>query len=234
MIKKLKLIICLFIIFLLCGCSANVNIKVDKNNKVYNNIKISEDVDMLYSASVKEYVDEEINYENIDISSYDNEVFNDGDSFGIILNKESSNICDALTSSYYSNYFENLDCVVKSNYYEVSGKTKITYCSSDAMYCSKVKSVNITIELPEKALYNNANSVDGKKYTWNFNRDTKEGNINLKIKRYNTKKNTNDEDYERNNKVNKLSIVIIISIVLVIVLIGFSLYDKYKKNKLDY
>lgn len=229
--RNFKLIISILFVIILSGCSANVNISVDKNNKAHENIKISENKSMLVSGSADNYIDKEIDYENIDISSYEKNVFNDDDFFGINLTKESDSICNIINRNDISKYFKEISCDEKSNYYEINGVTTFTYCPSDAMYCSRLKNINITIELPEKAIYNNASSIDGKKYTWNFDRDTKEGNISLRLKKYNITTKANNEKTSRDNK---FSILIIVGLALVVIFIGISLYEKYKKNKLEY
>lgn len=232
--RNFKLIISILLVIILSGCSANINIKLDKNNKASENIKVSESNSMLAGDSADNYVNEEIDYENIDVSSYEKNVFNDGDSFGIDLSKESDSICDIVNRNDISKYFKEISCESKSDYYEINGVTTLTYCPSDAMYCSRLKNINITIELPEKAIYSNASSVDEKKYTWNFDRDTKEGKISLRIKKYNTTTKVSGESDKKNNMNNRLSILILVGIALVIVFIGISLYEKYKKNKIEY
>ena len=232
--NKFKLIISLLFVSILCGCSADIDIKVDKNNKASETVRISENIEKLNNSNVEEYVNKEIEYENIDTSSYEKNIFNDGDSFGINLTKESDSICSVINKNDISKFFNEISCESKSDYYEINGVTTFTYCPADAMYCSRLKNINITIELPEKAIYSNASSVDEKKYTWNFDRDTKEGKISLRIKKYNTTANISGESDKKNNMNNRLSILILVGIALVIVFVVISLYEKYKKNKLEY
>ena len=62
--KLLKILIVTFVIFGFTGCTADVSLKLDKNNNLKQTIKISEDIELLdeYNISYKKYIDEKINY----------------------------------------------------------------------------------------------------------------------------------------------------------------------------
>lgn len=231
MIKKLyKALIVTFIIFGFTGCTADVSLKFDKNNNIKQTIKISEDVKLLdeYEISYKKYIDEKIDYAKANNNKYERNDFKDDTTFGTVYTKESNDICKELKSSYFSDFFETMKCETHDDYYDISAKTSYIYCPPDAGYCTDAKEVKLTIELPEQAIDNDADYVEGNKYTWVYE-TSKVGTFNVKIKKYKeniVKKVANDKN---------LSFISIIAVVILAVVLTVAvLFRKYKKNKIEY
>lgn len=231
MLKKVcRVLIVMFIIFGFTGCTADVSLKLDKNNNIKQTIKISENIGLLneYEMSYKQYIDNKIDYNRANNNKYIRNDFKDDSSFGTIYTKESNDVCKELKSSYFSNFFEDMECDVYDDYYDISAKTPFVYCPPDADYCSDVKEVKLSLELPEKAIDNDADYIEGNKYTWVYD-TTKIGTFNVKVKRY------------KGNIINKVSnnknlqlVTAILGSVLFISLIIIILYKKYKKNRIEY
>lgn len=231
MLKKLhKILIIAFVIFGFTGCTADVSLKFDKNNNIKQTIKISEDVKLLdeFEISYKKYIDEKIDYAKANNNKYKRNDFKDDTTFGTVYTKESNDICEELKTSYFSNFFETMKCEAHDDYYDISAKTSYIYCPPDASYCSDAKEVKLSLELPEKAIDDDADYIEGNKYTWVY--DSSEiGSFNVKIKRY------------KENIVKKVSsdktLSFISVIVIVILIVGLTvavLFKKYKKNRIEY
>lgn len=238
MIKfRKKIIFVILLTLILSGCSAEVNLKVDKNNNVSQNIKIYQDTKILkeLNTTSDQYIKNALDYNSANNISYERKDFYNDENFGVEFTKKDTNFCQEFKSSYFSSFFYENNCKENKSDYEISGKTIFAYCSDDMEGCTGVDFVNINVELPEKAIESDADSIEGTKYTWHYD-SSKEGTFNLKIKKYNTmdgiiEKITSDEE---TNNTSKTMAILLGSIVLIVVVTFIVLYGKYKKKKIDY
>lgn len=228
--KLLKILIVTFVIFGFTGCTADVSLKLDKNNNLKQTIKISEDIELLdeYNISYKKYIDEKINYVRAGNNKYKRNDFRDDTTFGTVYTKESNDICKELKTSYFSNFFETMKCEAYDDYYDISAKTSYIYCPPDASYCSDAKEVKLSLELPEKAIDDDADYIEGNKYTWVYD-SSKIGSLNVKIKRY---KENIIKKVSSDKTLSSISLIAIV--ILVVGLTVAVLFKKYKKNKIEY
>ena len=231
MIEKLyRSLIVTLIIFGFTGCTADATLKFDKNNNVKQTIKISENVKLLdeFKISYKKYIDEKIDYAKANNNKYMRNDFRDDTTFGTVYTKESNDICKELKTSYFTNFFETIKCEAHDDYYDISAKTSYIYCPPDASYCSDAKEVKLSLELPEKAIDDDADYIEGNKYTWVYD-SSKIGSLNVKIKRY------KENIIKKVSSDKKLSSISLIAIVILIVGLTVAvLFKKYKKNRIEY
>lgn len=230
MFKYKRILVLIVFMIILSGCEANVTLNIDKNNNVNQTIKISQDNSILGNVgqNYSEYINDALDYNSAKNIDYNRKDFHDDEKFGTIFTKKNTNICSELKSSYFSSFFYEMDCDETDSYYNVSAKTSYTYCPSDSSYCSDVEKVTITINLPEKAIFDDADMVEGNKYTWIYDRQ-EEGTLTLKFKKYKV-----NDILNSNNKDLASVLGVVIIIIFVISIAVFVLFKKYKKNRIEY
>lgn len=234
MIKNAKLLFLLCILIVISGCSSRVNIKLDKKNHVKETINISESSNQDYL--LEESVNGAIKYYDLDTNKYKVEKFFNSDTYGINITNESDNICYELKDSYFSSFFDNVNCEEKKSNYIINASSKYTYCKSKENGCSQLDDISITFDLPESAIDSNADEISGNKYTWNFDRETKEKSIYLNIKKYNTilKNVDNVKEAVVKEKNYVLGIMIVFGIFLLGAIFVYLFYKKYVKKEEEY
>ena len=226
---KKKILVILLICFLFTGCTANVNINVDKNNSVTEEVLLSQNIAELEGYGVSRYVDDEyeIRLGSNNLPNYKVVILDDNENIMRKYSNSYNNICILFKESVFKDYFDDITCTESNDTYEVVASSK--YLSSGE---NELQSLRLNITLPDKAVSSNANEVNENTYTWKFD-DGKESKLELKIKKY-SNKTIDKQKGDKNSKDTKLSIAIIILLILVIAFICKILYDKYKSNKMEY
>ena len=208
MIKKLKSVLMVLAIILLCGCSTiSTNMRVNKDKSMNITYLITLDKEYLGNKTFNElFSSKNINY--LKNNGYTVTDYDDNDTFGY---KVSANIKDIDTVSQTDNIKINLydllysdiqnelyifsreENFLKNKYtadFYVNLTDAVTNNSSvlkDMVVPPKV-SYEFTLNLPEKSLSNNAINVseDGKTLTWQFdNVISGTNNINFTFELYN-------------------------------------------------
>lgn len=226
---KKKILVILLICFLFTGCTANVNINIDKNNSVTEEVLLSQNIAELEGYGVSRYVDDEyeIRLGSNNLPNYKVDILDDNENIMRKYSNSYNNICILFKESVFKDYFDDITCTESNDTYEVVASSK--YLSSGE---NELQSLSLNITLPDKAVSSNANEVNENTYTWKFD-DGKESKLELKIKKYSNKTIDKQKGY-KNSKDTKLSIAIIVLLILVIAFICKILYDKYKSNKMEY
>lgn len=226
---KKKILVILLICFLFTGCTANVNINIDKNNSVTEEVLLSQNIAELEGYGVSRYVDDEyeIRLGSNNLPNYKVDILDDNENIMRKYSNSYNNICILFKESVFKDYFDDITCTESNDTYEVVASSK--YLSSGE---NELQSLSLNITLPDKAVSSNANEVNENTYTWKFD-DGKESKLELKIKKY-SNKTIDKQKGDKNSKDTKLSIAIIILLILVIAFICKILYDKYKSNKMEY
>ena len=241
---KYRFIIILIIgTLVLSGCSINTEIKIEDDlsiNEKYN-IVFNNNLAANYFTT-KEYVNNYIDYYKsaIDFKKYNYEFKenNDGTS-SVLFNKATSDFCTGINSNLFSNYlYDNILCTLENGDYiiESNGDNKMNLPASEKKF--DVDEINLTITLPVLSNENNADTVSNNTYTWRFDKYTPNSkSIYLKI----NKKELDDKvekiknRKEKKEKLQKFIVYgILFSIIIVLIIFGFSIYKKYKQNKLEY
>ena len=229
---KVKYLLLVFIIFMMCGCTAEVNLDIS-DDKIKESINITFYQNALYpkeiiKTSFRNYipiyasdviVDTEPDLPHSDIKYYEKKetdlgngyLFNYKYNFDIDEYKEARTIKDGFKS--YNVSFDNT-----SNTLTLSTNSgRILYFDDYPM----LEQVTVNIKTDYLVEDNNADKVDGNTYTWVFDRDSNK-NINMVI---DTTETLKEIDSRKSNNT-----MIIVSIVFVIVVILLLLFVKNKKN----
>lgn len=228
--KIKKIVIIIIAIIILSGCSGEVNIVIDENDNISQSIKtITEKSDLdFFGQTEKEYISSSYEFNDSKrLRQYEKEEYDDGENFGVIFSKESDNICDEFKNSYFSSFFNNIECTDSNNYYEIYATTNYLSCSDDCDEPPELKDVKLTVELPQKAIKNNADEVNGTRYTWYY--ENGNGIFELKFK-----KNRKDNNIKKSFKLGKGEIIFLSTLIVFVIVVISILLKKYKKNKLDY
>ena len=224
---KKKTLVILLICFLFTGCTANVNINIDKNNSVTEEVLLSQNIAELEGYGVSKYVNDEyeIQLGNDNLPNYKVDVLDDSENIMRKYSNSYNNICILFKESVFKDYFEDITCTESNDTYEVVASSK--YLSSGE---NELQSLNLNITLPDKVVSSNANEVNENTYKFG---DGKESKLELKIKKYGNE-TINKQKSNKNSKDARLSVAVVILLLLVIAFICKTLYDKYKSNKMEY
>lgn len=230
-IMKKKIIILLVGIILLTGCNVvdeiTINDDCTVNEKV--GITINNSITSNYDSPTG-YINSYLNYykKSIEGSSYRYETEENDNTSTITFSNDSKNICDAINNNLFSqNLYKFIKCTEDDDYYYVQseGKQKLSLPSSEQTF--NVESITIKLKLPVEALESNADIVDGKVYTWNYNKTTPSKKfLYIRISKNSIKENM--ENVKTRKSILKYSIII--GVFLIIVIVVVKTYKKIKKN----
>ena len=236
--------IMIIVMLLLSGCTVTENVNVSSSGKTKEEIKILSATSEISENNtiVNNYLDSIIDKYRKAFSakgySYDKIIDMDKES-GLKVNKDYDNICNFVNNTGFSQYlYKKITCQETEYYYEIKSEGEnIFYCPgcSDFPHIDKI---NLNINLPVKAEEDNADDVSGNTYTWIYDKDTsKSKSIYLKINKETIKERNKEEKKEIKKSKSISNIMIIGGIIIVLLLIGvvaYTLYKRYKSNKLDY
>ena len=229
---KVKYLILVFIIFMMCGCTAEVNLEISEK-KINESVNITFYQNAIYSkdiikSSFRNYIpiyasepviDTELDQPYSDIKYYEKTETDLGN--GYLFNyKYNFDINEYERARTVKESFRNYNISVNENDNTISISTD----NEGIMYFdnySELDEVRVNIKTDYLVEENNADSIDGNTYTWVFNKDSKKS-INMII---DTTETLKERDSRKTN-----NIIIIFSIVFVIVVILFLLFLKNNKN----
>ena len=241
--RKIKgLLLILFSLLIFTGCTATANINVNYDGK------ITETIDVVSSNSKIQYGDKSVE-ESIELflKKYDtalkvgkyNTVINTGkDNSGVTISRSYDNICSFVNGTIFSQYvYQRFECVENDDYYEIKSVGSFIKRSDRYDTWLAPEDINIKISLPVAAEENNADNVTDNTYTWEYDENITDKDFYLKISKTALKKS--EDEYNKNIERKKLVnlTLIIFGMVVGLIILGviiFTLYKKYKKNKLDY
>ena len=229
---KVKYLLLVFIIFMMCGCTAEVNLDIS-DDKIKESVNITFYQNALYpkeyiKTSFRNYipiyasdviVDTEPDQPHSDIKYYekmetdlgDGYLFNYKYNFNIDEYREARTIKDGF-KSYNVSYDNTSNTLTLS-----TNSGRILYFDDYPL----LEEVTVNIKTDYLVEEDNADKVDGNTYTWVFDRDSNK-NISMVI---DTTETIKEIDSRKSNNT-----MIIVSIVFVIVVILLLLFVKYKKN----
>ena len=232
--KKILLII---IVIILCGCSAKVNLNIDKDGVIDNAL-----VTQLKSDSY--FIDGDFDrYANNLVDLYSNQLTSNDysyktnvqdDKFMVDLNKQKKvTICDYFNrkKDYIGTFFSDLTCIEDNDSYKINGKVSYFNCDESCMEPPEISDIQLNITSKLNIIDENASEKEGNTYTWNFSEGSNNTfSLTLQKSKKDIIRNKIDS-ITSNKKVIVLSILGAIGILALVVLI---LMNKYKKNKIDY
>lgn len=213
-----KLIILMVFIFLLCGCSANVNLEVTEKS-IDETVTINTANDNTYTkegwkSAFRDYipvysdiviVDTEPDEKVDGVSYYSKDIKESNGSYTFIYNYnyKFANYSKARSLKYgFKSY-----SLIKN---EKDGTLELSTDSSGFNYFStysSLNSINVNIHTDYEVVKNNADSVSNGTYTWNFT-PTDNGNIYMLIN-YNSVSNSEEDDNEENSNDDSNSTIVI-------------------------
>lgn len=216
---KKRIIILLFGLVLLTGCTANYNLEID-NNLLKEEITgtVSKDELNENNSEAPNTVSSLINEEQYPFANntevYDKKLDKDGNNinYKYSFNYDMTNFDK---SSLINTCFENHEIVDLGDYYSIK--------LSGEFYCLYTKSINVNVISNLNVISNNAKKVKDNTYTWVINKDTT--NIEFVVDK--------TKPFTKNNKKGS-STFRIISFIILVVLSGvtYLLYKKKSNNEI--
>lgn len=252
---KKKILILITMIFILCGCTAEVNLDID-DMKLKENVNIDVYADENYKknqllTAFRKYIP--VYEENAIVDTMP-----DQKEKGIIYyNRTEKDLGNGYRLSYnynfnISNYHKarTVKEAFKSSIIQVNKKNKEILLSTDnseILYFSQYPSltkIKVNINTKYRVKENNADSVNNGTYTWNFDKNTKK-NIYILLDTSEVKKEENapkeDANAKKNNSksteensfiefINNHPIIVVITSVFIFIF-AVILINKIFKNK---
>lgn len=238
----MKKIILLLTILILSGCTATADIKINYDYSVSENIAITFDNALAsnydspskYAQSYLEYYSSAINLKN-----YNYEIKENNETSNVTFSKKTLGICDSIKYSLFSQYlYENIKCEETKEYIIIQseGEQLISQPLKNKKF--NVEKVLLTVKLPVSAEENNADIVEDRVYKWSYDESSSVNkNIYLRIRKdvLQSNKDLIEKQAKQEETVKKAMIVSIVLVAVgALLVISFTLYKKYKNNKLEY
>lgn len=228
---KVKLIILIFALFFITGCTANYDVVINDDLTVSENIEIIGDsrfkvdgnytIDSMYNTLKETYTEL---YENSDLENVSKFV-KDGNMSISITN--SYNDLDSFASSFVIKkiYSKGLDINKKQNIVGISSDNQLDnfWLFVDGMEEDPlITNLQVKIKVPFVVTKNNADKVDAKNniFVWNYNYNDYSKKINLEF----------DKNRKFSSGIDFLKIFKYVGLVVVLVGIGLVCF-KFIKNK---
>lgn len=227
--NKIKIIVLIFIVWLMCGCTAKYNITIDKNLKVTEQLYALETKDF-YNKYIYSSIDRVIDVilqpriSELNALNYKYDKYYSNDYNGLKIEKRYASIKEFIvTNKLYKQFFEELK-------YEENGDNVRIY--TDGKFYQYVKNdpekyivedAEISISLPYIIINNNANKCEYKNKMntcyWRIDKYTKDEKLVLE---FNKKKIQSKQNFEL--------IYIIPVIIVIIALYSMLIIFKIRKN----
>ena len=220
-----KIILILLMIGLCCGCQVNYQLEINKDLSVQENLKATRDssffeeyenssMGRVVSLIIRPYLDtlndNKYNVNNLITDSYG----------GVTINKKYKSLNEYSKNTILSSQFtDNIEYKEDGNKVYLSAKGKFSHSEQDQTKFP-VNDATISITVPFKVTENNADTVDGNTYIWEFDsKDDKEREIKLV---FNKEKMSDD---------NSLTVIIGILILIILVIGGLIMFKQFKDKK---
>jgi len=242
--NTLKIFVLIILVLFIAGCSkVTTNITYKSSGKVKEEVVFDEPNSNVSDndSKIEKNLSTIVNKYSLAIKTmkYDYEIIKGTNSSKVIFTNTYNDICAWVRKNMFSQYvYKRVDCTSDGDFYVIKSMTNhIDYCDG----CSdwpNLDEVTLNITLPIKSIENNADSVSNYTYTWRFDKYTpKSKSIYLKI----NKKELDDKverlksKKENKEKIQKsIAYIIMFSIIIVLIVFGFSIFRKYKENKIEY
>ena len=227
---KIKCLILILITFLMCGCTASVNLEIT-DSEVKENVEITFYQNAIYpkdviKTSFRNYIpiyesdsiiDAEPDLPSLDIIYYEKEETDLGNGYRFNY-KYDFDILDYNNARTIKEGFRSYNVSKENDIISLSTDDEGILCFDDYPLLEEVR---VNIKTDYFVLENNADSINGNTYTWVFNKDSKKS-INMSID------TTRDANYSVIDGL--IPIVIIVAIILIIVL--FLVFRNKNNNKI--
>ena len=238
--KYFKLFLILFALLLLSGCTVNEKVTMDYDGKVSQTVTFPVKVQKLTKKDFIKYAKNVIDIYRpaLDARGYEHASVYGKKNSKVVFNNSFDNICEYFGKTVFSQYvYKIVKCAEDNGYYVIKNETEyIPYCA-DCLDWPSLDSVRFSIVLPIKPEEHNADKVDGKTYTWIYDKDTRDKDFYIKISIDELEKyKANYEEYlKKQQLIKRLKVVAVILIFAAgIAIFALYMYKQYKKNKIEY
>lgn len=228
--KKIKIFLFICTIFFLSGCSIEYDLTINNDLTVNEKVVATEKTKRMESLT-KQKGKQAVNYlfnmfkrddEDITITSMEDE-------YNTIATAITSHddISD-YSSKFTSDVFEKVNVTKEDNVVSFSAE-QTKSLSNDSSYSLLYDDITVNLVIPFEVVSNNADKVNGNKYTWNISKKSDLKTISFSYKEGSKTDsiniNINDETYNINYwLIIGISFFVIISLIVIFVII------KNKKN----
>ena len=242
--KKIKIIFLIALIIIVSGCKIRSNVEVLPDGTVIEKVTITEtkEGNNLTEDEYSDYIEAELKDSKrlINYGNYKSKKINNKKQFGATFTKKHKSICAYFQDTIFNQYvYRHISCKEDEVFVFIANDTPFLERKDEEDFSNPLdlRDVKLTISLPVKAQYHNADEVKGKNYIWKFDDNTTGKNFELTINK-NTLKQAEIENTNLIKKKEFLNTVVIViifaSILAIITVIGFILYKKYIQNKIEY
>lgn len=236
--KKIKYLILVSLLVILTGCTPTVNITIEDNYKIKE--EVSFEYDNIYEEKTnnQDYLDAYLSYyKNVIEAKEYNVDYEIGDKTTLVkVYRNSDSFCDTLNASLLTHHlYDSFRCEDTSDsiVIESIGNHAISKPQNEREF--NFNRLIINVELPLKAEDSNADKIDGKVYTWEFDENSlPEKSIKLVLNKTKMEKNKKAADFKEQNKDTVSTIIIVVIIVGAIAAFIYICYKKYKETHDEY
>lgn len=236
--KKIKYLILVSLLVILTGCTPTVNITIEDNYKIKE--EVSFEYDNIYEEKTnnQDYLDAYLSYyKNVIEAKEYNVDYEIGDKTTLVkVYRNSDSFCDTLNASLLTHHlYDSFRCEDTSDsiVIESIGNHAISKPQNEREF--NFNRLIINVELPLKAEDSNADKIDGKVYTWEFDENSlPEKSIKLVLNKTKMEKNKKAADFKEQNKDTVSTIIIVVIIVGAIAGAIYICYKKYKETHEEY
>ena len=230
-----RILIILFLVIMISGCSVDYRVKINKDLSVNEKAIVSERTDRMKSRTNLD-VNQSVKY-LYDIYKYDSM---SGNNYSILSSGYTTKVASNNSYKNIKEYADSFQCDITESmvYYETDDYVHIEidqtrYIDSRASTRPVYDRITVTFEVPYKVTFNNADFVNGNEYTWYIKADSDDlARILLEFNPDKVGKAISLPSFGFG--VSKVHIgyeILIIIIIIILVLVGVLFaYRKGKKN----
>lgn len=236
--KKIKYLVLISLLVILTGCTPTVNITIEDDYKIKEQVLFEYDNIYEEKSNNQDYLDAYLSYYKnvIDTKSYRvNYVINDKTT-EVEVYRNSDSFCDTLNASLLTHHlYDSFRCeeTGESIVIESIGNHAISKPQNEREFY--FNGLTINVKLPLKAEDSNADKIDGKVYTWEFDEHSlPEKSIKLVLNKTKMENKKKAADFKEENKDNVATIVISVIIVGALAAFIYICYKKYKETHDEY
>lgn len=221
-----KFILILLMIGLCCGCQVKYQVNINEDLTVEERVRATRSAEFFegYENSsvgrvvgiiLRPYLDT-LNENEYVVNNYITET-----NSGVTINKKYSSLDEyAKNTIFISQFGDKINVTKDGSKITISTKGQFSYSEQDQSRIP-VNSASISIKIPFKVIENNADSVNGDVYTWNFkSTESKERKIELVF----------DKDKIASDS-NGLGVIIGVVILVIILIVGLIAFKNFKEKK---
>ncbi|HOZ53740.1 MAG TPA: hypothetical protein PKY25_00140 [Bacilli bacterium] len=194
--KKIRVLVIIFMLVCISGCTVKYNVTINKNGYVKEEIVATEFNTYLGENPSNSVSIDYKKYKSLaKFKNYSSESIKKSNETGMKLSNDYIDTCDYIENSLATRYvFLSMKCTETDKYYKIINDGDfLGGCFECNDEINNIDKLYITFSLPEKAIASNADKVVNNKYNWIINRnDTKDKSFMLKIEKHIPSENNNN------------------------------------------